>query len=118
MTKEEIKKKIDELGIIAIEDANSQSAIEDAIHAIEELNKDYKFIAAPMIVDGETDRKYFDTKEKILAYFVEKNITEIDEQILIMQEAANYECYLSKDKKEILNFLIDRYLSYCWVKLT
>lgn len=31
MTKEELQKKIDELGIIAIEDANSQQAIEDAI---------------------------------------------------------------------------------------
>ena len=31
MTKEELQKKIDELGIIAIEDANSQQVIEDAI---------------------------------------------------------------------------------------
>lgn len=39
MTKEELQKKIDELGIIAIEDANSQQAIEDAIKVVEDLNK-------------------------------------------------------------------------------
>ena len=77
MTKDEIKKKIDELGIIAIEDVNSQQAIEDAIKAVEEVNNSPQMIAAPLVIDGETDRKLFNTKEKILAYFIKKNVTDV-----------------------------------------
>lgn len=91
MTKEELQKKIDELGIIAIEDANNQQAIEDAIKAIEELNKSPKMIAVPLVIDGETDRKFFNTREKILAYFVEKNITDISFQREILKEAMGAE---------------------------
>ena len=69
MTKEELQKKIDELGIIAIEDANSQQAIEDDIKAIEEVNKSPWMIAAPLVVDGNTDRKLFNTRKKIFSIF-------------------------------------------------
>jgi hypothetical protein len=115
MTKEEIKKKINELGILTIEDANNLQLIEDAIKAVEESNKTPKMIAAPLIIDGETDRKYFNTKEKIITYFIEKNIFDIDTQIFILEEIMNYKCLLSNNKKENLNFLIDKYLSYNWV---
>lgn len=118
MTKEELQKKIDELGIIAIEDANSQQAIEDAIKAIEELNKSPKMIAVPLVIDGETDRKYFNTREKILAYFVEKNITDISFQREILKEAMGAEQTFytgANTEEQKLECDIAMYLAYQWV---
>lgn len=120
MTKEELQKKIDELGIIAIEDANSQQAIEDAIKAIEELNKTPQMIAAPLVVDGETDRKFFNTREKILAYFIKKNIIDISMQREILREAMGsnqifYSGAVTEEQK--LEWDIEMYLTYKWVEL-
>lgn len=118
MTKEELQKKIDELGIIAIEDANNQQAIEDAIKAIEELNKTPQMIAAPLVVDGETDRKFFNTREKILTYFAEKDITDISMQRKILQEAmgSDQTFYTGADTEEQkLECDIAMYLAYQWV---
>ena len=117
MTKEELQKKIDELGIIAIEDANNQQAIEDAIKAIEELNKSLKMIAVPLVIDGETDRKYFNTREKILAYFVEKNITDISFQREILKEAMGAEQTFytgANTVEQKLECDIAMYLAYQW----
>jgi hypothetical protein len=119
MTKEELQKKIDELGIIAIEDANSQQAIEDAIKAIEELDKSPKMLAAPLVIDAETDRKLFNTREKILAYFIEKNITDISIQREILKEAmgADETFYTNVvDEKQALEVDIAVYLTYTWVE--
>ena len=118
MTKEELQKKIDELGIIAIEDADSQQAIEDAIKAIEELSKSTQMIAAPLVIDGETDRKFFNTREKILAYFAEKDITDISMQREILQEAmgSDQTFYTGANTEEQkLECDIAMYLAYKWV---
>ena len=118
MTKDEIKKKIDELGIIAIEDVNSQQAIEDAIKAVEEVNKSPQMTAAPLIIDGETDRKFFNTREKILAYFIEKNIIDISMQREILREAmgSNQTFYTGANTEEQkLECDIAMYLAYQWV---
>ena len=63
MTKDEIKKKIDELGIIYVADVNNWQMMEDVIKSVEESNKSPQMIAAPLIIDGETDRKLL-TQEK------------------------------------------------------
>ena len=118
MTKEEIQKKIDELGIISIEDANSQQAIEDAIKAIEEIDKSPKMIAVPLVIDGETDRKLFNTREKILVYFVEKNITDISMQREILKEAMGAEQTFytgANTEEQKLECDIAMYLAYQWV---
>ena len=118
MTKEELQKKIDELGIIVIEDANSQQDIEDAIKAVEEINKSPQMIAAPLVVDGETDRKFFNTREKILTYFAKKNITDVSMQRKILQEAMGAErtFYTGADTEEQkLECDIAMYLAYQWV---
>lgn len=116
--KRRITEKIDELGIIAIEDANSQQAIEDDIKAIEEVNKSPWMIAAPLVVDGNTDRKLFNTRKKILVYFAEKNITSVSMQREILQEAmgSNQTFYTGANTEEQkLECDIAMYLSYQWV---
>ena len=120
MTKEELQKKIDELGIIAIEDANSQQAIEDAIKAVDDLNKFPKMIAVPLVIDGQTDRKFFNTREKILAYFIKKNITDISMQREILKEAMGsnqtfYSGAVTEEQK--LEWDIAMYLTYKWVEV-
>ena len=118
MTKEELQKKIDELGIIAIEDANSQQAIEDAIKAIEELNKSPKMIAVPLVIDAETDRKLFNTKEKVFAYFAEKGL-DVATAREVMQEVmrADKTFYptATKEEKDKLAWDVEMYLTYGWV---
>ena len=94
MTKEEIKKKIKELGIISIEDANNWQTMEDVTKIIEETNKSPKMIAAPLVIDAETDRKLFNTREKILSYFSEKKITDISIQREILVEAMKIDSEL------------------------
>src|SRR5574344_893067 len=87
MTKDEIKKKIDELGIIYVADVNNWQMMEDVIKSVEESNKSPQMIATPLVIDGETDRKFFNTREKILAYFIKKNIIDISMQREILREA-------------------------------
>ena len=118
MTKEELQKKIDELGIITIEDADNQQAIEDVIKSVEESNKSPQMIAAPLVIDGETDRKFFNTREKILAYFIKKNITNISMQREILKEAMGsnqtfYSGAVTEEQK--LEWDIAMYLAYAWV---
>lgn len=110
--------KIKELGIISIEDVNNWQTLEDAIKAVEETNKSPQMIAAPLVIDGETDRKFFNTREKILAYFVEKNITDISMQREILKEAMGAEqtFYTGADTEEQkLECDIAMYLAYQWV---
>ena len=111
--------RIKELGIISIEDANNWQTFEDAIKAVEETNKSPQMIAAPLVIDGETDRKFFNTREKILAYFNEKNITDISFQREILKEAIGTEqaLYTDADTEERkLECDIAMYLTYQWVK--
>lgn len=119
MTKEEMLKKIDELGIIAIEDANNWQTIEDAIHIVEETNKDPKFIAIPLVIDAETDRKTFNTREKIFAYFAEKNL-DAKTALEVMQEAMKADKTFyppqAKDDKDKLAWEVEMYLTYAWVE--
>ncbi len=118
MIKNDLQKRMEELGIISIEDANSSQAIEDAISAIEELQKDPKILAAPLVIDATTDRKFFNTKEKILAYFIEKNINDIEMQREILSEAMGatstfYTGSPTEEQKLLLD--IEMYLNYAWV---
>lgn len=118
MTKEEIKKKIKELGIISIEDANNWQTMEDIIKIIEETNKSPKMIAVPLVIDAETDRKLFNTREKILLYFSEKKITDISIQREILVEAMKIdsEPYIANQTEEqILESDIKMYLTYAWI---
>ena len=118
MTKEEIKKKIKDLGIISIEDANNWQTMEDVIKIIEETNKSPKMIAAPLVIDAETDRKLFNTREKILSYFSEKRITDISIQREILVEAMKIdsEPYIANQTEEqILESDIKMYLTYAWI---
>ncbi len=118
MIKNDLQKRMEELGIISIEDANSSQTIEDAISAIEELQKDPKMLAAPLVIDATTDRKFFNTKEKILAYFIEKNITDIKMQREILSEVMGatstfYTGNPTEEQKLLLD--IEMYLNYAWV---
>ena len=75
-------------------------------------------IAAQLVVDGETDRKYFNTREKILAYFVEKNITDISMQREILKEAMGAEQTFytgANTEEQKLECDIAMYLAYKWV---
>lgn len=119
MTKEELQKKIKELGIIMICDADSQSAIEDAIKAVEETNKSPAMIAAPLVIDGETDRKLFNTREKIIAYFAEKNLDiSTQREVLRIAMGADKTFYTGANSEE-QKLLCDiaMYLTYNWVKV-
>lgn len=110
--------KIKELGIISIEDVNNWQTLEDAIKAVEDTNKSLQMIAAPLVIDGETDRKFFNTREKILAYFNEKNITDISMQREILKEAMRAEQILYTDadtEEQKLERDIVTYLAYQWV---
>lgn len=114
----EVQSKIKELGVISIEDANNWQTFEDAIKSVEETNKSPQMIAAPLVIDGETDRKFFNTREKILAYFVEKNITDISMQREILKEAIGTEQALYTDadtEEQKLDRDIVTYLAYQWV---
>lgn len=120
MTKDEIKKKIDELGIIYVADVNNWQMMEDVIKSVEELNKSPQMIAAPLVIDGETDRKFFNTREKILAYFIKKNIIDISMQREILREAMGsnqtfYSGAVTEEQK--LEWDIAMYLTYKWVEL-
>lgn len=120
MTKDEIKKKIDELGIIYVTDVNNWQMMEDVIKSVEELNKSPQMIAAPLVIDGETDRKFFNTREKILAYFIKKNIIDISMQREILREAMGsnqtfYSGAVTEEQK--LEWDIAMYLTYKWVEL-
>jgi hypothetical protein len=116
MTKEEIEKELKDLGVVAIFDADSKEALEDAINAIKEINKSDAMIAAPLVVDGETDRKFFNTKEKILKYFEEKSITNTLRQIHILEEAMGmFLATTYTDEQTYLENTIKRYLTYQWV---
>lgn len=120
MTKEEIKKKIDELGIIYVADVNNWQTMEDVIKLVEESDKSPQMIAAPLVIDGETDRKFFNTREKILAYFAEKNITDISMQREILREAMgpNQTFYSGTNTEEQkLEWDIAMYLTYKWVEV-
>ncbi len=118
MTKEEIQKKIDELGIISIEDANSLQTIEDAIHIVEEANKSPVMIAAPLVIDAETDRKLFNTREKVFAYFAEKGLDAATAR-KVMQEVmkANKTFYPATaiEEKDKLAWDVEMYLTYGWI---
>ena len=118
MTKEELQKKIKELGIIMICDADSQSAIEDAIKAVEEANKSPAMIAAPLVIDAETDRKFFNTKEKVFAYFAKKGL-DVATAREVMQEVmrADKTFYpaTAKEEKDKLAWDVEMYLAYGWV---
>lgn len=117
MTKDELKAKIDELGIIAIEDANSIEDLEIAINAVEEFNKSPQFMAIPLHIDGQTDRKLFNTKSKVLAYLVDKTNGDIQKMIEILTSTIGITYYISFfDKKDELDFYIKKYLEYQWVK--
>lgn len=75
-------------------------------------------IAVPLVIDGETDRKFFNTREKILAYFADKNITGISMQKEILKEAMGAEqtFYTGADTEEQkLECDIAMYLAYHWV---
>ena len=75
-------------------------------------------IAAPLVVDGETDRKFFNTREKILAYFAEKDITDVSMQREILQEAmgSDQTFYTGANTEEQkLECDIAMYLAYKWV---
>lgn len=118
MTKEEIKKKIDELGIIAIEDADSLSTIEDAIHIVEETQNTPQFIAIPLVIDAETDRKTFNTREKVFAYFAEKNLdakTAREVMQEVMKADKTFYPPQAKDDKDKLAWDVEMYLAYGWV---
>lgn len=114
----EVYSKIKELGIISIEDVNSWQTLEDAIKAVEDTNKSPQMIAAPLVIDGETNRKFFNTREKILTYFNEKNITDISMQREILKEAMGAEQILYTDadtEEQKLERDIVTYLAYQWV---
>ena len=118
MTKDEIKKKIDELGIIYVADVNNWQMMEDVIKSVEESNKSSQMIAAPLIIDGETDRKLFNTREKILAYFIKKNVTDISMRREILREAMGsnqtfYSGTVTEEQK--LECDIAMYLAHQWV---
>ena len=120
MTKDEIKKKIDELGIIYVADVNNWQMMEDVIKVVEESNKSPQMIAAPLIIDGEIDRKLFNTREKILAYFVKKNIIDISMQREILREVMGssqtfYSGAATEEQK--LDWDIAMYLTYKWVEV-
>lgn len=120
MTKEEIKKKIDELGIIYVADVNDWQTMEDVIKLVEESNKLPQMIAAPLIIDGETDREFFNTREKILAYFIKKDITDISMQREILREVmgSNQTFYSGANTEEQkLEWDIAMYLTYKWVEV-
>lgn len=115
-SKEEIQKDLDELGIIHIADANSLSVIEDAINAVKDFNKSVQYKAIPFVIDGETKRELFNSKEKILKYFEEHSITDIQEQINILEEAMGMFLAIQYlDKNLELENTIKRYLTYQWV---
>lgn len=116
MTKEEIEKELKDLGVVAIFDADSKEALEDAINAIKEINKSDGMIAAPLVIDGETDKKLFNTKEKILKYFEEKSITNPLRQIHILEETMGmFLATTYTDEQTYLENTIKRYLTYQWV---
>ena len=119
MTKEEIMKEIDELGIIAIEDADSIGVIEDAIRAVKESINTPAFIAAPLVIDAETDRKLFNTKKKIFDYFTEKKLDDAT-ALQVMQEVIKPEMTIYpttvKTDREKLEWQVGLYLTYTWVE--
>ena len=117
MELEEIKKRFKELGIIYT-DASSKESLEDVIRIVEETDKDPKMVGAMLAVDGETDRKYFNTREKILAFLDSKGL-DIDGKIKAMQAAqgADKTFYTNvKTKEQQLESEIAMYLTYAWVE--
>ena len=92
--------------------------MEDVIKLVEESNRSPQMIAASLVVDGETDRKFFNTREKILAYFAEKNIIDVSIQRKILQEAmgSDQTFYTGANTEEQkLECDIAMYLTYQWV---
>lgn len=88
------------------------------LKAVEDLNKFPKMIAVSLVIDGQTDRKFFNTREKILAYFAEKDITDISMQREILKEAmgAKQTFYTGANTEEQkLERDIAMYLAYAWV---
>ena len=119
MTKEEIQKKIEELGIIAVVgDVSTLKDFEEVIKTIEETNDTPQMIAAPLIIDGETNREFFNTKEKIIEYLDEKVGDNLTKKIIIMKEILDKPAtvFLADTHKERLNLLIKEYLTYNWVE--
>lgn len=119
MTKEEIQKKIEELGIIAVVgDVSTLKDFEEVIKTIEETNDTPRMIAAPLIIDGETNREFFNTKEKIIEYLDEKVGDNLTKKIIIMKEILDKPAtvFLADTHKEQLNLLIKEYLTYNWVE--
>ena len=119
MTKEEIQKKIEELGIIAVVgDVSTLKDFEEVIKTIEETNDTPQMIAAPLIIDGETNREFFNTKEKIIKYLDEKVGDNLTKKIIIMKEILDKPAtvFLADTHKERLNLLIKEYLTYNWVE--
>lgn len=117
MTNDELRAKIKELGILAIEDTNNLEDMENAIKLVEELNKSPQYLAAPLHIDGQTDRKLFNTKSKVLAYLVEKTNGDIPQMIEILTSTIGITYYIDFfDKKDELDFYIKKYLEYQWVK--
>ena len=85
---------------------------------VEETDKDPKMVGAMLAVDGETDRKHFNTREKILAFLDSKGL-DIDGKIKAMQSAqgADKTFYTNvKTKKQQLESEIAMYLTYAWVE--
>ena len=109
MTKEELQKKIKELGIIMICDADSQSAIEDAIIAVEEANKSPAMIAAPLVIDAETDRMYKNFIEKL-------KMQGVTEELYFAYSGAKKEDIMKDMKKEAEKRVVYRYLLEAIVK--
>ena len=119
MTKEEIQKKIEELGIIAVVgDVSTLKDFEEVIKTIEETNDTPQMIAAPLIIDGETNREFFNTKEKIIEYLDKKVGDNLTKKIIIMKEILDKPAtvFLADTHKEQLNLLIKEYLTYNWVE--
>ena len=115
--KEKLFKELKDLGVVYT-DAPDMQTLEDVVQIIKETQKEPKFLAAPLVIDGMTDRKYFNSREKILEYFIEKNITDIKIKREILKEAMGAEKTFytgAQTEEQKLLCDIEMYLAYQWV---
>ena len=114
---EQLERKMEQLGIVAIEDADSLPAIKDAIAAVEELDKDPKMIAALLHLDA-LNKRTLNTPLKLDKFFERKHIGDISLRRKILKDAmeATSLHYCPENMVEEMKYEWDKqmYCAYEW----